>query len=54
MQIFPWMHMITLVEVSENSPIRAGSYCQRLTYVNLRPVSEVQSAGFFVYEPLKN
>ena len=33
----------TLVPVSENSPIRAGSYCQQLYCVKLRLVSEMQS-----------
>ena len=43
-----------LVQVSKDSPTRVGSYCQWLTHVKLRPVSEMQSARFFVCEPLKN
>ena len=42
----------TMAPVSENSPTRAGSYCQRLSYVKFRPVREIQSSGFFVCKRL--
>ena len=44
----------TLVQVIENSPTRAGSYCQWMYYIKLGSISEMQSARFFVFEPLKN
>ena len=33
---------------------RAGSYCQRLSYMKWGPVSEMQNTRFFDCEPLKN
>ena len=44
----------TMVPVSKNSPIRAGSYRQRLSYVKLSPVCEMQSVRFLVCKLLKN
>ena len=44
----------TLAPVSESFPARANSYCQRLFCAKSRQVSEMQSARFFVSEPLKN
>ena len=59
-----WLHSIMglvngvivpdFITVHWNSPTRAGSNCQRLSYVKLIPVSEMQSARFFFCEPLKH
>ena len=39
------LSLFTLVQVSENFPTFAGSYFQRVPYVKLRAVSEMQSAA---------
>ena len=49
-----WLFGLTSVQISQTTPTSAGSYCQRVSYIKLTSVAEIQSFRSFVREPPKN